>query len=108
MHSLLNELHVPMSSPPVVYCDNISTTFLCSNPVFHSQMKHVAIDFHFVRDKVAAGSLCVSHVSTKAQLADILTKPLPKQRFHLLWSKIGVFDGTTVLRGHIKDNSPQS
>ena len=67
-------------------------------------MKHIAIDFHFVRDKVTSGELRVSHVSTKDQLADALTKPMSRQRLLYLRSKIGVSDGTTILRGHIRDN----
>ena len=43
-------------------------------------MKHVAIDFHFIRDQVQTGSLRVSHVSSEDQLADVLTKPLPRTR----------------------------
>lgn len=39
-------------------------------------MKHVRIDFHFVRDKVQDGIIRVSHVSNTDQLADALTKPL--------------------------------
>jgi hypothetical protein len=42
-------------------------------------MKHIAIDFHFVRDKVAHGSLRVSYVATADQLADALRKPLSRQ-----------------------------
>jgi hypothetical protein len=46
--SLLFELHFPVSHTPVIYCDNIGATQLSFNPVFHSRMKHVAIDFHFI------------------------------------------------------------
>ena len=60
-------------------------------------MKHIAIDYHFVRDKVSKGLLQVSHVSTKDQLADALTKSLSRQRFSLLRSKIGVSNGSTIL-----------
>ncbi|KAJ8769224.1 hypothetical protein K2173_000999 [Erythroxylum novogranatense] len=64
--------------------------WLCSNPVFHSRMKHVAIDFHFIREQVQNGVLRVAHVSSADQLADTLTKPLPRGRFLDLKSKIGV------------------
>lgn len=47
--SLLTKLGVMLTSPPTVYCDNIGATYLCQNPVFHSRMKHIAIDYHFVR-----------------------------------------------------------
>lgn len=62
--SILTELGSSLSSPPVIYCDNVGVTYLCSNPVFHSRMKHIAIDFHFVRDLVQSSLLRVSHVSS--------------------------------------------
>lgn len=72
VQSLLHELGVSLTKPPVIYCDNIGATYVCANPVFHSRMKHIAIDFHFVRDKVSKGLLHVSHVATNNQLADAL------------------------------------
>lgn len=53
-------------------------------------MKHVGIDFHFVREKVAAGAIRVFHVSACDQLADLLTKPLTRQWLELIRSKNGV------------------
>ena len=101
--SLLRELMIPMAGPPTIYCDNIGATYLCSNPIFHSRMKHIAIDFHFVREKVQSNQLCISHVSSADQLADSLTKPLSRTRFCLLRSKISVSEMPTVLRGRVKD-----
>ncbi|KAL0740173.1 hypothetical protein Bca4012_081686 [Brassica carinata] len=88
--NLLTELGIALPSPPVIYCDNLGATFLCANPVFHSRMKHVALDYHFIRGQVQHGMLRVSHVNTKDQLADALTKPLPRQRYTDLRVKIGV------------------
>ncbi|KAH9684435.1 retrovirus-related pol polyprotein from transposon RE2 [Citrus sinensis] len=89
--SLLAELGVTLQSSPVVYCDNIGATQLSSNPVFHSRMKHVAVDYHFIREQVQSGLLRVAHVSSADQLADLLTKPLPRSQFLLLRDKIGLF-----------------
>ena len=105
VQQLLGELDSSPPLSPMIYCDNVGATYLCVNPVFHSRMKHIAIDFHFVRDYVRKGQLRVSHVSTTDQLADALTKPLSRQRLTLLRSKIGVSDGSTILRGHIKVNA---
>lgn len=88
--SLLSELGISLNSAPVIYCDNIGATYLCANPVFHSRMKHIAIDYHFIRNLIQAGALRVSHVSTNDQLADALTKPLTRTRFQSACSKIGV------------------
>nr|KYP65844.1 Copia protein [Cajanus cajan] len=74
--NLLTELNVPIGRPPLLLCDNVGATYLCSNPVLHSRIKHISLDYHFVREQVQAGKMFISHVSTKDQLADLLTKPL--------------------------------
>jgi len=76
----------------VIYCDNIGATQLSSNPIFHSRMKHVAVDYHFIRDQVQSGQLRVTHVSSADQLADLLTKPLSTSTFQLFRDKIGLSD----------------
>ncbi|KAL6324620.1 hypothetical protein AAG906_013433 [Vitis piasezkii] len=88
VRSLLN--FIGLTTSPVVYCDNVGATQLSSNPIFHSRMKHVAIDYHFIRDQVQSGLLRVAHVSSADQLADLLTKPLSTSQFLLLRDKIGL------------------
>ncbi|KAL9409008.1 hypothetical protein AB3S75_047405 [Citrus x aurantiifolia] len=53
-------------------------------------MKHIVIDFHFIRDQVQAGALCAAYISSVDQIADALTKPLRRQRFLQLKLKIGI------------------
>ncbi|GKV02336.1 hypothetical protein SLEP1_g14789 [Rubroshorea leprosula] len=100
---LLHELGHPVSECPTVYCDNVGATHLSSNPIMHTRMKHIAIDLHFVRELVDNQVLRVSHISTLDQLADGLTKPLSTGRFAQLRCKIGVTDGSSILRGRIKE-----
>ncbi|KAD0371270.1 hypothetical protein E3N88_44371 [Mikania micrantha] len=100
---LLTELGFRSLTMPTIYCDNLSATTYSANPVFHSRMKHLALDFHFVREKVQAGSLRVTHISGDDQLADALTKPLLRPRFQMLISKIGLVPPSFILRGNVKD-----
>ena len=90
---LLTELGITLPTPPIIYCDNVGATYLCSNSVFHSRMKHVAIDYHFIQDQVQSGALRVTHVSSADQLVDVLTKPLLRSRFQELRVKIGISSG---------------
>jgi hypothetical protein len=54
--------------------------YLCANPVFHARTKHIAIDFHFVRERVAGNLLDIKFVSSKDQVADGFTKALPVKK----------------------------
>ena len=76
IQSVLRELVVYQSRPPVLWCDNLGATYLSANPVFHARTKHIEIDFHFVREKVALGALDVRFISSGDQLADVFTKPV--------------------------------
>ncbi|KAL4559174.1 hypothetical protein LXL04_031308 [Taraxacum kok-saghyz] len=90
--SLLSELGFSSSTTPTIYCDNLSATSYSKNPVFHSRMKHLALDFHFVREKDHQGTLRVQHINSDDQLADALTKPLLKPRCKDNFLNIGCND----------------
>ena len=89
INSLLRELNISLPAP-ILWCDTIGATYLSDNPIFHARMKHIEIDFHFVREQVAARRLRICIISSHDQTADLLTKALPKQRFQLLRSKLNV------------------
>ena len=71
IQALLKELGVFLSSAPILFCDNIGATYLSSNPAYHARTKHIEIDYHFVRDRVASKTLMVKFLSSKDQLADV-------------------------------------
>ena len=47
----------------------------------HSRTKHIEIRHHLLRDRIQKGDCVLEFVETKNQLADIFTKPLPKESF---------------------------
>ncbi|WVZ50486.1 hypothetical protein U9M48_001732 [Paspalum notatum var. saurae] len=81
VRNLLHELYVPVDKATVIYCDNVSAIYLSENPVHHRRTKHVELDIHFVREKVALGQMRVVQVPTDQQYADIMTKGLSSAQF---------------------------
>ena len=88
LSKLIQELRLPASHPPKIWCDNLGAVFISSNAAFRARTRHVEVDFHFVREQVSSNQLKVHSISSNDQLADILTKPLPTQSFHLIRSKL--------------------
>ncbi|GKA22988.1 hypothetical protein Tco_0708950, partial [Tanacetum coccineum] len=73
-----------------LYCDNKSAIALCCNNVQHSRAKHINIHYHFIKEQVENGIVELYFVRTEYQLADIFTKPLPRERFNFLIDKLGM------------------
>ncbi|GFZ00847.1 hypothetical protein Acr_14g0004820 [Actinidia rufa] len=79
------------------------------NPVFHTRSKHIELDHHFVRERVALGLLITQHISTSNQVADLFIKPmskatlnsfLPKHCLHS-WHNLREGIGTTQQHGKL-------
>ncbi|XP_071685509.1 uncharacterized protein [Lolium perenne] len=80
VEAILRELGVSLNTTPCLWCDNLGATFLSANPVFHARTKHIEIDYHFVRERVAAKLLDIKFISSKDQLADGFTKTLSEKK----------------------------
>lgn len=91
LRQLLNELHRPPCRATLVYCENISSVYLSSNPVQHQRTKHIEIDLHFVRDKVSLGEVKVLHVPSRFQFVDVFTKGLPVPLFTDFRSSLHIY-----------------
>ncbi|KAF2319149.1 hypothetical protein GH714_013585 [Hevea brasiliensis] len=72
---LLQDLQIYPKQPPILYGDNLSALHLTVNPVLHSRSKHVALDYHYVRERVAQGVLITRYIPSAYQIADIFTSP---------------------------------
>ncbi|GMP71088.1 hypothetical protein CsSME_00029637 [Camellia sinensis var. sinensis] len=100
---LLSDLSISVPAP-TLWCDNMSAISLSNNPVFHARSKHIEVDYHYVRERVAAKKLHINHISSMDQLADLFTKPLASPRLLYLQTKLLGYSSPISLQGHVKEH----
>ncbi|KAH9705130.1 Plant intracellular ras-group-related LRR protein 4 [Citrus sinensis] len=93
-HNLSLSLYssAPLSDPTEYHTivGSLQYLSLTHSNISYVWIKHVAIDFHFIRDEIQTGALCVAHVCSADQLVNALTKPLSRTQFQPLKLKIGL------------------
>lgn len=90
LDTLMQELKMKEPTAVRLLIDNKSAINLAKHPVAHGRSKHIETRFHYLRDQVNREKLSLEFCRTEVQVADILTKPLRKDRFEELRKKLGV------------------
>lgn len=62
IQTLLMELGVSCPQHAKLCCDNLGAKYLGTNHVLFGQTKHVEINYHFIRERVAKGLLQIDCV----------------------------------------------
>eukprot|EP00253_Pinus_taeda_P010069 PITA_10069 len=78
---ILQDFQITCTPPISILCDNKSAINISKNPVMHSKTKHLPIKYHFLWEQVLEQKVKLEYVPSKEQVADILTKPLPRETF---------------------------
>lgn len=93
---LLQELgmHDIATSNVPLHMDNEAALKLTRNPEFHDRSKHINIKFHYLRELNLAGVISTRYVNTKDNLADLFTKPLPRDPFKSLVLRLGLTEAS--------------
>ena len=78
---LLRTMGIPVEKPCIVYEDNRACIKIAENATAMRRTKHLDIRHHFLREHVDNGTIKIVAVSTREQLADIMTKVLGRELF---------------------------
>ncbi|UYV61519.1 hypothetical protein LAZ67_1005132 [Cordylochernes scorpioides] len=80
LRALLDEMGFGelLNEPTVLKTDNQGAQQLARNPVHHARTKHIDIKWHYIRSICSDGLIEVVHIPTQENVADILTKGLPR------------------------------
>jgi hypothetical protein len=90
MKQALQDIKVEYKQPIYILCDNTSAISISKNPVMHSKTINIPIKYHFLREHVNDKSVKLDYVPTKEQIADMFTKPLPRDTCEYLRWNMGV------------------
>jgi Reverse transcriptase (RNA-dependent DNA polymerase)/gag-polypeptide of LTR copia-type/Integrase core domain/GAG-pre-integrase domain len=89
--TFLKELKVNTSSAILIFSDSQGSIALGKNPEYHARTKHIDIQHHFVREHVSNGTVVFQFITTDDMAADVLTKPLPREKHQRMIEMIGMY-----------------
>ena len=90
LRQLLDSLTFPCRGSTPIHCDNDAATHLAEDQISHSEVKHIRVKLHSIRDYIALGDIQVVRLRSEDNLADILTKPLNRSDFVRLRGYLGL------------------
>lgn len=93
VQKLLTELRVRHPPAARLWCDNLGAKYLSANPIFHARTKHIEIDFHFVRERVAQKLLDIRFINSGDQVADGFTKAISAEKMRLFRRNLNLSSG---------------
>ena len=71
--------------------DNQGALFIAQNPVQERRSKHIAIQYHYVRECIELNEIELFYVSTDDNVADIFTKNLAYLKFEKFRGCLGIY-----------------
>ena len=75
--SLLSKVFGTITAPTTLFSDNQAAITLTRDHQYHSHMKHIDVQYHFICWVIEQGSLHLIYCPTDDMVADALTKALP-------------------------------
>lgn len=99
--TFLKELGVSSNSPTQLFSDSQGSIALAKNPEYHSRTKHIDIQHHFVREHVENRNVHFDFIGTESMVADVLTKPLPRDSHNKFVRGMGITPGLPSPSGSV-------
>jgi hypothetical protein len=78
LRHLLGDLWCPQQGPTVLYIDNQAAIAMTETISINPRTKHIDIRWHYIRERFEEGDIVPIFIPTDEQLADIMTKIMPK------------------------------
>ncbi|KAK1684531.1 hypothetical protein QYE76_045379 [Lolium multiflorum] len=109
MKRFIVELGVVPSAldPLVIYCDNMGAIANAQEPRSHKKLKHIKLHFHSIREYIEDGEVKICKVHTDLNVADPLTKALPRAKHDQHQNAMGLLQQVTVSLVNMNKELPE-
>ena len=101
LRNLYEQIDKPMEGPILVFCDNDTARLIASGEAPHAKVKHINTKYHQIRLWINRKQVEVTRIDTDDNFADIMTKPLARDRFSYMAGCLGL---VSVAASPIPDN----
>jgi hypothetical protein len=101
--SLNSRLTQLSNEPTLIHSDSLGGISLTKNSTYHSRTKHIDIQHHFVREQVECNNVLFEFVPTDLMIADVLTKPLGRDKHESFMSSLGISHESSRMSGSVKN-----
>ena len=98
LSKFFDEVGLPTSKPILIHADNNGSISISLNYKNHRRTKHIDVKHHFVKEHTENGDVLFQYIPSSNNIADILTKPLPRDKI----CKFAVQLGMCQSRGGIE------
>ena len=86
----MGKLKVYKKKATSIFENNKGALELTANPVFHSWIKHIQVQYHAIQEFIEQGEIQLQYIPTDAMLADGLTKALDRVKFERMIKGLGL------------------
>jgi hypothetical protein len=93
LSKFMDEIAMPQGRPINIFADNNGSISNTQNDKNHRRTKHIRVKYHFTKECVTAGDVEFTYIPSEENLADILTKALPREAVIKCCKGIGLTEG---------------
>ena len=88
MSKFFTEIGLPTPRPILIHADNNGSISHSLNNKNHRRTKHIDVRHHFVKDHVKCGNVTFQYILSSENIADLFTKPLPREKIRQFTTKL--------------------
>jgi hypothetical protein len=97
INGLLKDLGIHVDYPITIFTDSQSSMNMINNEKFSNRTKHIDTRYHNIKEAVTEKKVCLKHIRSDINIADLMTKPLNSIKMKQFRPSIGLFDRGGVL-----------